>query len=88
MISYNPEWAEYINQPLIHHHIGGNGEAVAVPKDIHIGQGGIHNHEKSARITDNCKNFSNCCTNIPNSVGKTTSQLHEEILEHCQVSIQ
>lgn len=88
MILCNPEWAEYKGQPLIHHHIGGNGEAVAVPKNTHIGQGGIHNYEKSAGITENCKNFSARLENDPNAVGKTTSQLHEESIENVQISME
>lgn len=76
MIDYNPQWAEYRNQPLIHHHIGGNGEAVAVPKNMHKGSGEIHNYEKSAGITDKCKDFSSQCENFGNVEGKTTSELH------------
>lgn len=76
MIAHNPGWEQYRNQPLVHHHIGGDGEAVAVPKNAHKGQGEIHNHEKAAGITDNCKNFSKTCGNQSDSVGKTTSQLH------------
>lgn len=79
MISSNPNWAQYRNQALVHHHIGGDGEAVAIPKNAHKGQGEIHNHEKSAGITDNCRSFSKKCASNPNSVGKTTSQLHAEI---------
>lgn len=79
MISHNPDWAQYRNQPLVHHHIGGNGEAVAVPKNAHKGSGEIHNPEKSAGITDNCKSFSKKCSSDPNSIGKTTSQLHSKI---------
>src|SRR5699024_3083136 len=45
MIAHNPGWEQYRNQPLVHHHIGGDGEAVAVPKNAHKGQGEIHNHE-------------------------------------------
>lgn len=78
MIAHNPEWAQYRNQPLVHHHIGGDGEAVAVPKNAHKGQGEIHNHEKAAGITDNCKNFSKTCGTQADSVGKTTSQLHSQ----------
>lgn len=79
MIAHNPGWEQYRNQPLVHHHIGGDGEAVAVPKNAHKGQGEIHNHEKAAGITDNCKNFSKTCGNHPDSVGKTTSQLHTQL---------
>ena len=37
-------------EPLIHHHIGGGGQAAAVPSTIHPGSGGIHNVEKEAGI--------------------------------------
>lgn len=78
MIVHNPGWEQYRNQPLVHHHIGGDGEAVAVPKNAHKGQGEIHNHEKAAGITDNCKSFSKTCGSQSDSVGKTTSQLHSQ----------
>ena len=78
MIAHNPGWEQYRNQPLVHHHIGGDGEAVAVPKNAHKGQGEIHNHEKAAGITDNCKSFSRTCVSQADSVGKTTSQLHSQ----------
>lgn len=78
MIAHNPRWKQYRNQPLVHHHIGGDGEAVAVPQNAHKGQGEIHNHEKSAGITDNCKSFSKTCGSQADSVGKTTSQLHSQ----------
>lgn len=78
MIAHNPEWEQYRNQPLVHHHIGGDGEAVAVPKNAHKGQGEIHNHEKAAGITDNCKSFSKICGSQADSVGKTPSQLHSK----------
>ncbi|WP_127534768.1 hypothetical protein [Paenibacillus kobensis] len=38
------------NDTLIHHHIGGGGQAVAVPSKLHPGSGGIHNAEKEAGI--------------------------------------
>ncbi|EHO53636.1 hypothetical protein HMPREF9099_00688 [Lachnospiraceae bacterium oral taxon 082 str. F0431] len=79
MIAHNPGWAQYRNQPLVHHHIGGDGEAVAIPKNAHKGQGEIHNNEKAAGITDNCKSFSKTCGSQSDSVGKTTSQLHAQI---------
>ncbi|MEC0127792.1 hypothetical protein [Paenibacillus pabuli] len=34
------------NNTLIHHHVGGGGQAVAVPSGLHPGSGGIHNAEK------------------------------------------
>ena len=76
MIDNNPQWAQYRNQVLVHHHIGGDGEAVAVPQNAHKGSGEIHNAEKEIGITDKCKEFSNQCGKDPNSVGKTASSLH------------
>lgn len=75
MIAHNPSWAQYVNQPLIHHHVGGGSEAVAVPQNMHKGQGEIHNQERAAGITENCKNFSKQCANQKDVVGKTLSQL-------------
>jgi YD repeat-containing protein len=43
---------------LIHHHIGGGGQAFAVPSSIHPGSGGIHNIEKDLGIWDKDKNIS------------------------------
>jgi hypothetical protein len=40
----------FFNDPLIHHHIGGGGQAFAVPATLHPGSGGIHNLEKDAGI--------------------------------------
>ncbi len=38
---------------LVHHHVGGGQQAVAVPKGIHIGFGAIHNNEKALGIWHN-----------------------------------
>ncbi|MEH6930361.1 T7SS effector LXG polymorphic toxin [Priestia megaterium] len=35
---------------MVHHHIGGGGQAIAVPKPLHPGFGGIHNPEKELGI--------------------------------------
>lgn len=37
-------------EPLIHHHIGGGGQSVAIPAPLHPGSGGIHNVEKAAGV--------------------------------------
>ncbi|KER70722.1 hypothetical protein HR51_19610 [Burkholderia cepacia] len=37
-------------QLLVHHHIGGGGQAVGIPKPLHPGFGGIHNTEKDLGI--------------------------------------
>lgn len=79
MIAQNSSWAQYANQPLVHHHIGGDGEAVAVPKNMHKGRGEIHNQERDAGITDNCKNFSKQCSSQKDVVGKTVSQLYATV---------
>ncbi len=44
---------ELYNDTLIHHHIGGGGQAVAVPSKLHPGLGGIHNAEKGAGVWGN-----------------------------------
>lgn len=38
---------------LIHHHIGGSGQAAALPANLHPGSGGIHNIEKQLGIWNN-----------------------------------
>lgn len=37
-------------KPLVHHHIGGGGQAMAIPQPLHPGSGGIHNIEKQIDI--------------------------------------
>ncbi|MEI2367222.1 hypothetical protein V8V69_14630, partial [Niallia circulans] len=44
---------ELYNDKLIHHHVGGGGQAVAVPCKLHPGTGGIHNAEKAAGVWGN-----------------------------------
>ncbi len=78
MVKEIPEWEPYRGQSLIHHHVGGDGEAVAVPEDIHPGYGEIHNHEKAAGITDDCRAFSDYCNSREDAAGKTTSDLWED----------
>ncbi|MDO4355959.1 MAG: hypothetical protein Q4E13_05560 [Clostridia bacterium] len=61
MINHNPHLADYKGETLIHHHIGGDGEATAVPQSVHTGYGGVHNHERNAGIREECKKFSDRC---------------------------
>ncbi|MBA4601729.1 hypothetical protein H2C83_05205 [Thermoactinomyces sp. AMNI-1] len=49
---------ELYNDTLIHHHIGGGGQAVAVPAKLHPGLGGIHNTEKEAGVWGNDRVYS------------------------------
>lgn len=53
--SYFPEYdvTGLRGNSLIHHHVGGGQQAVAVPKGIHIGSGGVHNNEKQLGIWHN-----------------------------------
>ncbi|WP_100618798.1 hypothetical protein [Bacillus cereus] len=50
-IKHFPQYKEYIKDPMRHHHIGEGGQAVALPKTLHPGYGGIHNVEKEWGIT-------------------------------------
>jgi len=47
------QYAECRNDALRHHHIGGGGQAVAIPESLHTGFGGIHNYEKEYGIWGN-----------------------------------
>ncbi len=79
MIQYIPEWEPFRNQTLIHHHIGGDGEIVAVPESVHSrGSGEIHIHETALGITDSCRQFSEWCASQPSSSGKNATLLHSE----------
>lgn len=79
MIAHNPQFAQFKGEALVHHHIGGDGQAVALPKSMHTGYGEIHNHEKKAGVTQNAKDFSQKCDNYAqknvNAVGKTASEM-------------
>lgn len=79
MIDHNPQFAQFKGEPLAHHHIGGDGQAAAVPRSMHMGYGEIHNHEKSAGITRNCQDFSQKCDNYvqknANALGKNASEM-------------
>ncbi len=60
-VKHFPQYKGYERQTLVHHHIGGDGQAVAIPKGMHKGFGEIHNVEKKLGITQNCQNFSKRC---------------------------
>lgn len=59
-----PQYKGYEGQTLVHHHIGGDGQAVAIPQSMHKGFGEIHNVEKNLGITQNCRNFSKRCEEL------------------------
>ena len=52
-IKYFPQYNDCMGDKLIHHHIGGGGQAAAVPQSLHKGFGGIHNFEKEHNIRGN-----------------------------------
>lgn len=83
MIQHNPQWSEFRGQELMHHHVGGDGEVAAVPKGAHKGSGEIHNHEKNAGITEQCKQFSEKCEhhaqNSPGVQGQTSTQIRTDL---------
>ena len=59
-----PQYSGFENDILIHHHVGKDGQAVAVPQSIHKGSGEIHIYENKLGITDNAKEFSDLCRTI------------------------
>lgn len=51
-----PEYADFRGDVLRHHHIGEDGQAVAIPQAMHsTGYGEIHNVEKKIGVTTNAK---------------------------------
>ena len=58
-ISYFPQYSAYKKQKLVLHHIGGDGQIVAIPQDVHYGFGEIHNIERDLGIRDIALDFSN-----------------------------
>lgn len=50
---YFPQYSNYMDDKLIHYHIGGGGQATSVPSTVHNGYGGIHNVERQHGIRGN-----------------------------------
>ncbi len=73
-----PQYKGFENETLIHHHVGKDGQAVAVPQSIHKGSGEIHLYENSLGITDNGKAFSEqckkTCESNPHMINETSDQ--------------
>lgn len=59
-----PQYKDFNRNSLYHHHIGGNGVAVAAPVDAHKGSGEIHQIEQDLGITKNAQNISEQCHKI------------------------
>ncbi len=68
IVKYFPQYRDYKNEVLIHHHIGKNGQAVAIPASIHKGSGEIHIYENQLGITENANNFSVACEKLDKSI--------------------
>lgn len=80
-----PQYREFKNEILIHHHIGGDGQAVAVPKGIHVGYGEIHVVENKLGIRDKAKAFTEQVKKLikenPKLIGRTASEYKSYINE-------
>lgn len=68
IVKYFPQYRDYKNEVLIHHHIGKNGQAIAIPASIHKGSGEIHIYENQLGITENANNFSVACEKLDKSI--------------------
>jgi hypothetical protein len=82
-LKFFPQYKAYLNETLVHHHIGGDGQAVAVPESMHRGYGEIHIPERELGIRDNAKRFSDKCATItevnPEMMGKTAGDFKDYI---------
>ncbi|GAP40240.1 HNH/Endo VII superfamily nuclease toxin with a HHH motif [Flexilinea flocculi] len=74
-----PQYKGYENELLVHHHIGKDGQAVAIPASIHKGSGEIHRVENELGITANAQRFSKRCKEIcekdSSLLGNTSEQI-------------
>lgn len=81
-----PEYRLFNEEPLVHHHIGGDGQGVAVPKSIHEGYGVIHVEENKLGIRKNAEDFSSQCSDIvknhPEMTGKTAGDFKAYIAKN------
>lgn len=70
-----PQYKGYENETLVHHHIGKDGQAVAVPQSMHKGSGEIHAIENELGVTDEARAFSDQCEKMcvqnPSLMGKS-----------------
>ena len=69
-IQYFSEYAQFQGDKLLHHHIGQDGQAVAVPRTMHLGGlAGVHEAEMSLGITANAELASLKCQEVWDIVG-------------------
>lgn len=73
-----PQYKEYKGETLVHHHIGQDGQAVALPQSVHKGYGEIHAVEHELGITDKAQAFSKSCGDAckknPSLYGQTSDK--------------
>lgn len=57
-IEHFPQYKPFEGEKLIHHHVGEDGQVVAVPLSVHSqGHGNIHNDEKLIGVTKNADEY-------------------------------
>ena len=80
-LEYFPQYKDYIWQELIHHHIGGGGQAMPIPDGLHPGSGGIHNIEKLHGIWGRVDGtvFSGMLQNIKSITARTKNWINVRI---------
>lgn len=78
-----PQYKDYKGETLVHHHIGQDGQAVALPQSIHKGYGEIHAVENNLGITDKAQAFSSSCGEAckknPSLYGQTSDKFNPEL---------
>ena len=83
-----PQYKGFENEKLIHHHVGKDGQAVAVPSSVHKGSGEIHIYENKLGITRNAEMFSHECKIIcnrnPNNIGCTSAEFKKAVASQNQ----
>ncbi len=52
-----PQYKGFEGEKLIHHHIGGDGQAVGEPESLHVDYGGIHDAEEASGVRENAELF-------------------------------
>lgn len=84
-----PEYSSFLGDTLVHHHIGGGRQAVAVPSKLHINNIGIHDDEKKLGITESAKKYSDFCKQkIIKNPKVTDESLHTEYLNSLKIQNQ
>ena len=89
-VNYFPQYKEYKGETLVHHHIGQDGQAVALPQSVHKGYGEIHTVEHELGITDKAEKFSKSCGEAckkdPSLYGRTSDQFKSINCDKSQVT--